>query len=756
MNDNSTSDFPLPVTAFSSPDEVLHYYGALFVAICLRYLNNHVESIVNDAGGYAPKTASVIEMVHTLSGEASRQGADWLKTRDLPTLERCNQMVELFTEHIRLRTQKTYDEKPENAPSILCIDSLKKRFSLTELETFILISGIVIQFDERYAHAWQYASGASRDEMPTAGFLLKLLDFVTDDPKEIHGCLQPNSTLVRYGLVTLRQNSGWGAYTPIIYATVAIPRSIVAYCLGDMNSYVPESCRIAPAVDISDVPRSDIEEKLYHFLNREKCRIALLGYSGIGREQAVFRVSQFMDQTVMCLSLNTLRNIVVQTQKNYSELFSDIIRESLLRNAMLWIDCQDLSSETTEWLEMHAETIRSFFENEHGLRFCVRLPRQTALSRRLFGELTEIIFPTPGRSEQPGLWLNALTPLLGKTKARQIAGIMAEGYCLSAREIDDTIEKTQARFNNADPNATLSAENLTDTLNKTRGHKLDGLATLRSTSLYLKDIVLSNDTRKVLDEIINYARYSEKVMRDWGFAKYNLSGAGLSVLLSGVPGTGKTLTALVLAHELGRALYVVDLSRIVDKYIGETEKKLSQIFDEAEYSQAMLLFDEADSLFAKRTDVKSSNDRYANLEVNYLLQRLEAYRGVTILTTNFGGGLDEALARRIQFKIEFPMPDSLQRTQLWKRLIPEDAPCDSDIDFSAIAEHFEMSGGHIKNAIFRASICAASSQSNITHDILWDAAVHEYRSMGHIIRTGYEDYDNDDMIFRDTLNKPSF
>ncbi|MBO4351347.1 MAG: ATP-binding protein [Proteobacteria bacterium] len=730
---DETNEFPLPVTAFESPHEVLHYYGALFVALCLRYIHRHVESIVNDAGGYSPKSVALAELIHTLSGESSKQGLDWLKNRNLPPLERCEQMVQLFCEHIRLRTEKTYETK-SNAQSILYIDAIKDRFILNELETYILISAALIQFDERYTHAWQYVTGASANEMPSAGFFLKLLDFSAHNLEDIYQCLQPQSPLLRYGLVTLKPLPGWDAQTPDIYARLTVPKSILAYFLGDTSAYVPSACKLIYKNKCEYTPHSAVEKAIYQHLKADNCRMCILGYSGMGREKAVIQIAQSLGYDTLCLSLKALHKEILQNQKSIQELFADIIREALIRNAVLWVDAQDLPSDTREWLELHADRIRHYFESEDLLKIAVRLQRQTTLSRQLFGELSEIIYPQPGRDEQPALWFECLKSILPKKQAKQTAEIMAQGYCLSAREIQDTIENTLTRFSLANSSTVLTPENLTDTLNKTRGQRLEGLATLRSTSLFLKDIVLSNETRKILDEILNYARYSDMVMQQWGFAKYNVSGAGLSVLLSGVPGTGKTLTALVLAHELGRALYVVDLSRIVDKYIGETEKKLSQIFDEAEYSQAMLLFDEADSLFAKRTDVKSSNDRYANLEVNYLLQRLEAYRGVSILTTNFGGGLDEALARRIQFKIEFPMPDAMQRAELWERLIPKDAPRADDIDLHAIAQHFEMSGGHIKNAIFRASISAASTHGPITHDMLWDAAVHEYRSMGHIIR----------------------
>ncbi|MEO1273049.1 MAG: ATP-binding protein, partial [Myxococcota bacterium] len=190
----------------------------------------------------------------------------------------------------------------------------------------------------------------------------------------------------------------------------------------------------------------------------------------------------------------------------------------------------------------------------------------------------------------------------------------------------------------------------------------------------------------------------------------------------------------VIAHELGRFLYRIDLSQVVDKYIGETEKNLGRVFDEAERAQAILLFDEADSLFSKRTDVKSSNDRYANLEVNYLLQRLDDFTGVSILTTNHPQSIDDAFQRRIRFKVEFPMPDHDMRRNLWQRLLPPAAPVDDNIDWDLLAEDFEYSGGHIRNAILRASVRAAARGQGISEALLYDSAVDESRELGQLVR----------------------
>jgi len=209
----------------------------------------------------------------------------------------------------------------------------------------------------------------------------------------------------------------------------------------------------------------------------------------------------------------------------------------------------------------------------------------------------------------------------------------------------------------------------------------------------------------------------------------------MPVLFSGPPGTGKTMAAGLIAAELGLDLYQIDLSRIVSKYIGETEKQLAQVFDAAEAGHAILLFDEADSLFAKRTEVKSSNDRYANLEVNYLLQRMESFSGITILTTNFDASIDDAFRRRLAFRIAFPLPDVDERARLWERIIPEGVPLAYDVDFEALADRFEMSGGYIRNAALRAAYLAANDRTPITMRHLTHAASLEYAAMGKLIAT---------------------
>jgi len=262
--------------------------------------------------------------------------------------------------------------------------------------------------------------------------------------------------------------------------------------------------------------------------------------------------------------------------------------------------------------------------------------------------------------------------------------------------------------------------------------RLAGTARRIETKQTWNDLVLPIDQFDLLIELVARVRHKQRVLDEWGFADKVGRGLGLSALMSGPPGTGKTMIAGLIARELELDLYQVDLSKVVSKYIGETEKQLSALFEAAESGHAILLFDEADSLFAKRTEVKSSNDRYANLEVNYLLQRIEAFSGITLLTTNHETAIDKAFQRRLAFHVRVPMPDERQRELLWRSMLPNKAERIGELDFAGLAHAFDMSGGYIRNAVLRAAFCCAEEESPITNEHLWRAARREYEAMGKI------------------------
>jgi AAA+ superfamily predicted ATPase len=263
--------------------------------------------------------------------------------------------------------------------------------------------------------------------------------------------------------------------------------------------------------------------------------------------------------------------------------------------------------------------------------------------------------------------------------------------------------------------------------------RLQGLARRHPTHLSWDDVVLPIDVRLQVELLLSRVRNAYEVLETWGF-KRHLPGTGVAALFSGPPGTGKTMLASVIASTLGLELFRVDLAQITSKWIGETEKQLDRVFDAADTGHAMLLFDEADSLFAKRTEVKGATERYANLEVNFLLQRIETFSGVAILTTNMDGSLDPAFRRRLAAHIRFPHPDVEERRELWGRLMPRTAPVAARLDLDELAREFPaFAGAQIRNALTTAAFLAVSGGGVIDQELLRRAAAEEAQAMGRVV-----------------------
>jgi ATPase family associated with various cellular activities (AAA) len=257
--------------------------------------------------------------------------------------------------------------------------------------------------------------------------------------------------------------------------------------------------------------------------------------------------------------------------------------------------------------------------------------------------------------------------------------------------------------------------------------RLEGLAQRIEPAATWDDLILPDSQKQVLSQIALHVRQRTKVYQTWGFGSKGSRGLGISALFAGASGTGKTMAAEVLAKELRLDLYRIDLSQVVSKYIGETEKNLRRVFDAAEEGAAVLLFDEADALFGKRSEVKDSHDRYANIEVSYLLQRMEAYRGLAVLTTNRKSALDQAFLRRIRFVMEFPFPEAAQRAEIWRRVFPEATPTDG-LRIDRLSR-LHATGGHIRNIAMGAAFLAADAGEPVRMSHLLHSARSEFAKL---------------------------
>ncbi len=258
-------------------------------------------------------------------------------------------------------------------------------------------------------------------------------------------------------------------------------------------------------------------------------------------------------------------------------------------------------------------------------------------------------------------------------------------------------------------------------------HKLGDLATPVRPAFHWDDVVMPADQKRLLQHACGHIKFRHQVYSDWGFDKKVTYGRGLSILFAGAPGTGKTMCAQVIANELNMEMYKINISQIVSKYIGETEKNLQAVFSEAKKSNCILFFDECDAIFGKRSEVKDAHDRNANVEVAYLLQQIEEHDGVCIMATNLIGNIDAAFMRRITYVVHFPFPDPAMREEIYRRTIPQKAPVADDVDWTFLAEKFELSGGHIKNIVLSAAFLAALEGEPIGMSQLLRAAVGELK-----------------------------
>ena len=342
-----------------------------------------------------------------------------------------------------------------------------------------------------------------------------------------------------------------------------------------------------------------------------------------------------------------------------------------------------------------------------------------------------IRMPRSDLDDRERAWTAALTAVTAAVPATDGAEL-AGRYVLGPGAIAEVVAEA-ARFAAARGGA-IDRAAFEDSIGRRLSIRLGSYGTLITRKARFDEMVLPEDVVSSMRDMIAMVRQRSMILERWDYQRHLGISRGVSALYSGEPGTGKTMAASVIASELGLELIRIDLSQVISKWVGETEKNLGRIFDEAHDANAMLLFDEADALFGKRTEVKSAQDKHANLEVNYILQRMETFDGVSVLTTNFESSIDQALQRRLNFRVRFPEPEVDERAALWQKLLPP-ATGLTDAPYDRLAQRFEMTGGYIKNAIVRAAVTAAREERMLTVDDLWTGAHAEYAEMGKVLST---------------------
>jgi len=589
-------------------------------------------------------------------------------------------------------------------PASPALDTLSETFRLTPFERDLLLLCAGMELDSTLGMLCAAAQGEPRRAYPTFDLALAAL------PDAHWSALTPAAPLRYWRLVEV------GPGDTLTTSPLRVDERILHYLAG--ISYLDQ--RLQDLVEPLDVPvelpplHSALVQKISGLWSRmegvpAEPVIQLCGEEGTAKQAIAAAASAASGLQPYAIRATDIP-AVADEREALARLWE---REAALSGGALLVDCQD--RETSESLR----PVLSLVERLRGMLLVIT--REPLRFRKR--PLIRLDVNKPGASEQRSLWQHALGPLASEMNG-QIEVLTAQ-FSLDAQGIRAASVEVLEGLSQGREEAPGTA--LWEACRIQSRPRLDDLAQRIEPAATWAELVLPEPQLQLLRDVATHVRQRVRVYEAWGFATKGARGLGISALFAGASGTGKTMAAEVLAGELRLDLYRIDLSQVVSKYIGETEKNLRRVFDAAEEGGAILLFDEADALFGKRSEVKDSHDRYANIEVSYLLQRMEAYRGLAVLTTNMKNALDQAFLRRIRFVVQFPFPDAAQRAEIWRRIFPADTPT-HDLKVDKLAR-LNVAGGNIRNIALNAAFLAADAGEPVGMTHLLRAARGEYSKL---------------------------
>ena len=598
---------------------------------------------------------------------------------------------------------------------------LSRQFGLSAIAAQALL--VVLAPQVRGEIARLYGVLANDDHRPLVdGHLIEQIVAGKDRElrAEVAAALAADTPLIQHGLI--RQGAGFALFAALSVEPVLIDR------LRDQTAASSDDITTLRGatrpLDELRLPRSLVRELVIALAEppaKGPLRLVLRGRRGAGRHTVVAALAARVGRRVAAIDASRLPR---DGEHLAGALGRELVR-AVLRDAVPIVSGLDLDPGDAAGHAVLRQVLRA-----HPGPIVIR----TSPEARPPLDPGYLSFTLPPLSEQERLdaWRDALD------RARLPCGdidALAQRFRIGPGVIEQVVGEAAGRRAELEPDADAGAL----VIEVARQHiatRLDHVAQRVTRLAAWEQVALPEDLLDSLRELVGRVRHRRTVYERWGFDAKLTTARGLSALFYGPPGTGKSMIAGLIARELGLDLYKVDLARVVSKWIGETEKHLAEIFDAAEDGQVVILFDEADSLFAKRTEVKGSVDRYANLEVNYLLQRLDTFEGICILTTNLEGSIDPAFKRRMSFRLPFPFPDQDMRVRLWASHIPPETPVAGDFDFVDLARRFPLSGGYIRNSALRAAFLAAQEQQPLGQDHLTRAIHLEYRELGKLSASG--------------------
>jgi SpoVK/Ycf46/Vps4 family AAA+-type ATPase len=633
----------------------------------------------------------------------------------------------------------------------LALERLARLFRLSGFDVDALLVCLAPELHVRYGKLYAYLQNDVTRKAPTADLILNLYCRSLEEKLDARTRLTGDAPLVKHQLIRYAGDEHDDA-APLLTRALLLDERVLNYLL-DVDA---RDARLAPFVKVIK-PSARLDELLLpagmseglarlfraaHAATAEGGGGALAfifdGPAGAGKAFA----SEALCQDAGCELLVADVHALATAGTSFARLLARLFREARLRRAAVYLDRAESVLGEGEHETAARRTLLAALDEFEGVAVIGSLepwhPSEGAPAGRFF----HVTLPAPDYEARLQLWRRFLAREGAAASDEIEVEALADKFGFTAGRIRDAVaEARQRALLREGAGFRITTADLYHSCRAQSSKKLRSLAR-KITPLYTwADIILPPDQLEHLREVCAHVKHRQRVFAEWGFGGKISLGKGLSALFVGPSGTGKTMAAEVIAGELGLDLFKIDLSCLVSKYIGETEKNLSRVFEEAEQSNAILFFDEADSVFGKRSEVKDSHDRYANIEVNYLLQRMEEYEGVVILASNYQKNIDEAFTRRIRFIVEFPFPDDDYRRRIWGKVFPEHTPLGEDIDFDFLAHKLKLSGGNIRNIALGAAFLAAGNGGRVQMGHVVCAAKREFQKMGRLlVRADFDEY----------------
>ncbi|MDJ0893071.1 MAG: AAA family ATPase [Gammaproteobacteria bacterium] len=602
----------------------------------------------------------------------------------------------------------------EKAGTSSALEVLTRLFTLTPFECEVLVLGAAPQVDGAFERLYAYVQDDVARRYPTVHLALSLFRQV-DDQGSAPDSFQPEAPLMRFRLLSLGPEAAQGL-TPAARPLI-VEQRIVDYLRGvnRLDEAAASLLRPLPGAPVV-IPQQELIERLTSSLATQEGKsplrvVNLIGAPGMGQRAMAQALCDRLGLGLVHLDPGRLPAPGLER----ADLFRVLEREALLVPTAYYLDDGGGDQEDPAVADARQEIVD---------RLAALVIVGSRTRQRSEGPVLAVTLNKPDAQGQQALWKQ----VLGDTDEALEQGLAAivQQFDLGPEAIVRAAEdaKIQANMGKRQTQAGIEVDDLWQACRELARQPLEDRAQRLEPCWGWSDIVLPRDTAEQLRELAAQVAHRARVYVDWGFSSRLNRGRGINALFSGPSGTGKTMAAEVLAGHLGLDLYRIDLAGVVSKYIGETEKNLRKLFDAAEASGAILFFDEADALFGKRTEVKDSHDRYANIEIGYLLQRMEDYRGLAVLATNRKSDLDRAFLRRLRFLIDFPFPDAAARRRIWHKVFPPQTQL-AELDYDALAR-LEIAGGNIRNIALNAAFLAADKGTAVGMREIMHAARREY------------------------------